>query len=169
MKIKLAALCVLVPWVASAQEAVGEVLGPAAPLTDDPAALAKLCLDAIANRNWWLLASVGVSLLVFGLRTYGPKWFPAVSGFLTHPLVSVLLPVVMAILGGIITAALAGPVTWPIALAAVFGGLKVGGGAIMGFMVAKKAVEAKALGAAAAAKVETKADAVEVFKKGPNP
>lgn len=129
-------------------------------LTDDPAKLAQILIDGVAAGNWWLIVAPALTLLIWAVRTYGPKLFPKAEGFLTHPVVSFALPVVIAILGGLITAAIAGPMSGAIVLGIVLAGLKVAAGSITTYVGAKKVAEAREAKAEAKAQAETKVDSV---------
>lgn len=129
-------------------------------VTDDPAQLAQLLIDGIAHGNWWLIAAPALTLLIWALRKYGPKFFPKSEAFLTHPVVSFLLPVVVAVLGGIITAAVAGPVSGTVVLGVVLASLKVSAGSITAYVGAKKVGEARDAKEEAKAAEQAKVDSV---------
>lgn len=166
-------LLLLFPWLAFAQEPVPVFMADPStlPVQDNPAALAQFILDAIASKQWWVVASAGVLLITWGVRNFGVKLFPKLQGFLEHPVVSWAMPSVLALIGGIVVTLTSGkPV---VALDLVGEVLKVAFGAIAMFVGAKKIAEARADGkAAAAAAVTDKASAISVIineKKGPNP
>lgn len=148
----------------------GGVLLPAA--EPDVANIAAQVLDGIQNKNWWLVAGAAVILVVWVMRTQVIKVWPKLGEFLQHPVVSVLLPILVAAGGGLATAAAAGPVNGTVVLGILMAALKVGFTGISGYVAAKKIAEAKEDGAAAAGEVKTIGDAKAVFSeppKGPNP
>ncbi len=134
-----------------------------APVADiDVANLAKLLLEGVQGKNWWVVASVVVTVVVWLLRTKLPKLMPQTEGFLTHPVVSVSLPVIASLASGILTAALAGPITAAILPSLLSDVLKVAFGAIAIFVAGKKVAEAREA-------VPDKASAVATLNKGPTP
>lgn len=145
-----------------------EVLTPA-PLEIDPQNTALVLLDAIKNGQWWLVASAGVSLLTWAVRSglFGKllgKVAPQASAWLTtNPIVGFSIPIVLSAIGAIATTFASGmPFTWGSLLGEV---LKVGLGAI-GLFIAKKTIdESRKTGAAAAAKVTTTAAANDELLK----
>lgn len=144
----VAAVAILFSQVAWAQDAAAA----ASSLADDPAKLAALGIDAVQTKNWWLLAGTALMGVIFVVRTFGPKYVPALGKFLLHPIVSVALPLVLSVLTGLVEAIVA---KRPIDLEFVLGALKPGFAAIGQFVMVKKVLEvkeaAKAAGADAAA------------------
>lgn len=139
-----------------------EVLTPA-PLEIDPHNTALQILDAIKNGQWWLVASLAVSLLTWGVRAglIGKllgKVAPAAATWLTtHPAVGYAIPFVLSAIGGVATTFASGmPFTWGSLLGEI---LKVGLGAV-GLFIGKKTIEeSRSAGALERAKVATVADA----------
>lgn len=135
-----------------------EVLTPA-PLEIDPGNTALMILDAIKNGQWWLVASLVVSLLTWVVRSGLLKRLPGNVGvfFATNPIAGYMIPFVLSGIGGAVTTWAAGmPFTWGSLIGEV---LKVGLGAV-GLFIAKKTIdESRGVGALERAKVATVADA----------
>lgn len=150
----------LLAGTAFAQEAA-----PAAASDVDVLGLLAKLLDAVENGNWWLAAGPALTLAVLGLKKFDqdiPRVGPAVSRFMDQPAVSFVLPTVLSGATGLFGSLATGLPIGPALLAA----LKVSMSAIFTYVGAKKVAEqAKAAGDAAAAKVETKASAVDVINK----
>lgn len=135
------------------------------PLADDPHRLALVVLDGVQRGQWGLVVSAVLVGLIFVLRRFGKQLVPALAGFLDHPIVAWALPSTASILGAVVTALVAGtPVSVGLVLSAVITGLTANGL----FNGLKQVQEAKAAGQAAAANVDTKAEALNVLK-GPKP
>lgn len=132
--------------------------------------LAQQLLAGITSGNWWLVAAVGVLLLVAALRSgVARKLLPEKTAeLLDHPVVAFSLPLLTALGLGLATAAVAGPVTAPVLVAVALGALKVSMGAITTYVGAKKVAEARADAKEKSATVDTKAEAVAELR-GPNP
>lgn len=131
--------------------------------------LAQQLLAGITSGNWWLVAAVGVLLLVAALRSGAArKLLPAKAAeLLDHPVVAFSMPLLTALGLGLATAAVAGPVTAPVLVAVVLGALKVSMGAITTYVGAKKLAEARADAKEKSAAVDTKTEAVAELR-GPN-
>jgi hypothetical protein len=148
------------------------VADPNVPVQDNPAALAQFILDAIAGKQWWVVASAGVLLITWAVRNFGVKLFPKLAAFLHEPVVSWALPSVLSLIAGVTLALTSGK---PIVIVDLIGEvLKVAFGAIAMYVGAKKIAEARAEGKAAAAQAVTdKQSAISVIisdsRKGPNP
>ena len=117
--------------------------------------VAKLVLDAIANKNYGLLAAVVVSIATFGLRKW--PWLGAKVPFLKTKLGGILLPLVGSIAGALATSLAAGqPITVGLVVKAVTVGVTASGA----WAIFKNAMEhanddkAAEAGAAAAVKPE---------------
>lgn len=145
-----------------------EVLTPA-PLEIDPHNTALQILDAIKNGQWWLVASLVVSLLTWGVRAglIGKllgRFAPAAATWLnTHPAVGYAIPFVLSAIGGVVTTFASGmPFTWGSLIGEI---LKVGLGAV-GLFIGKKTIEeSRDAGKAAAAKIQTPAAANDELLK----
>lgn len=109
LKTLILAAIVLVPCLAFAQDVP--------PI--DPGNLFSQALDAIANKNWFLLSSVAVTAIIFVMRKYvfaSPTGFFAskAGGYVMNGLVALLTAFAVALLGhggevftsGVVTAAL---------------------------------------------------------------
>jgi acyl carrier protein len=156
MRSALTLLTVLLfPLAVLAQEVV------VAPSPDDLASFAQVTLDAVQHKNWGLLASLGVVVLVWALRKWGSVKIP----FLATDRGGAVLALVWGIAGAIATGLLAGA---PLDLALLIKGLTVGVTAIGVFSGAKKLATATKAGEAAAAPVTDTAAAVKVLN-GPTP
>lgn len=165
----VAALVALWPLAAFAQDA--------APAAVDPGVqMAQQLFDAIAKGDWWMVAGAGVALLVWALRKpLRPRMPVGLMAVLDKPIVAFLVPIVVALAGGLSAAAVAGPITGPVVVAVLLGTLKTSMAAAFSFLFGsnlKESVQAAGpspveAGAAAAAEVKTAGDAVEVFRKGP--
>jgi hypothetical protein len=110
----------LLPFLAFAQEASAE------PVIDEQGLkLAQQLFDAIARGDWWMVAGVGVAVIVWALRRPLRRFMPAgVMRVLDMPVVAFSVPIVVALAGGFSAAALAGPLTGPVVGAVVLGALK---------------------------------------------
>lgn len=163
-------VAMMFPFVAIAQALDAGTPDAGIVLSDDPAALAQMIIDAIATKQWWVVASAAVLLLTWALRSFGSKISPKISAFLMNPIVSWALPSVLALLGGVTVTLVSHK---PLVAATLIGEvLKVSFGAIAMYVGAKKIAEARSAGATAAGAVTTKADAIKVIvneTKGPNP
>lgn len=145
-----------------------EVLTPA-PLEIDPQNTALVLLDAIKNGQWWLVASAGVSLLTWVVRSglLGKllgKVAPKASAWLvTNPVVGYALPFILATIGGVTTTFASGmPFTWGSLVGEI---LKVGLGAI-GMFIGKKTIdESRKSGSAAAGDITTREQANDQLLK----
>lgn len=155
---RIATFLFLLPALAFAQNT--EVLTPA-PLEIDPNNTALQLLDAIKNGQWWLVASLVVSLATWGVRSgLMGKVLTAlgatrVSTWLTsHPAVGYAIPFVLSAIGGVTTAFASGmPFTWGSLIGEI---LKVSLGAI-GLFIGKKTIEeSRKTGTAAAADITTR-------------
>lgn len=135
----------------------------------DVAAVAKAILDAVQSGNWWVVASGVVLVIVWALRTQLVKVWPAASGFLSHPVVSVALPVLIAAAGGIMAAGASGTLTWALVAPILFKALNVGAGAVFAYVGAKKVTEAKKVAAAKADAVKLPQDVVAELGKPVGP
>lgn len=125
------------PVTALAQD-VGPPLdaGAAAVPVDEGAKLASDMFAAVAAGNGWLAAGLGVALAVWVLRNKLRRFMPAgVMAVLDQPLVAFALPIVVSFFGGLGTAALAGPLTWPIVGATALGAVKTAAGAAFTFLL----------------------------------
>lgn len=118
----------------------------------DVAAVAKAILDAVQGGNWWVVASGVVLVLVWALRTQLVKVWPGAANFLSHPVVSVILPVVVAAAGGLMAAGASGTLSWALVAPILFKALNIGAGAVFAYVGAKKVKEVAA----------AKADAVKL-------
>ena len=172
----------LFPALAFAQDAgVTPDGGVALTLSDDPAQQAQMIIDAIAHKQWWMVASVGVLFVTWAIRNPLASLSPKLQAALQNPIVSWALPTVVATAGAVTTTLVAGqPLNFGTLAPEI---LKVAFGAIGLYMGAKKVAEARAAGAAAAAEVKTTGDAIKVLAgsgtppaappaeppKGPNP
>ena len=145
------------------------VAAPAVPVVSadtDPSQLAIYVLDAITHKNWGLLASLALVGIVMLLRMFGKKISPKLGEVMDNPIVAFALPSIASSAGAIATSLIAGKsIDFGLVLAAISHGLIANAMYVGG----KKIQEAKELGAAKAAAVETKADAVDVLKDGPKP
>lgn len=133
--------------------------------TADLATFAQLLLEAVQSGRWGIVASLVVVGIVFLLRTYGAKLWPALGGKVAPPLLAVL----GSVAGAILTALLAGQ---PITAGLVLQALLVGFGGIGVFSAQKNILEARAAGRAAAAGITDKAQVSSVLErtsKGPHP
>lgn len=161
LAVTLGALSVLAQDASPAPEAV---VVESVPLADDPARLAVTLLTAVQSGQWGLVVSVALVLVVALVRRFG-RGLPKVGPLLDHPVVAWLLPTVASVGGALVTSLVAGaPVSIGLVLSAVVTGL----GANALYVGGKKVAEAREAGAAAAAGVTSKAEAVEVLK-GPQP
>lgn len=149
-----------------------------APVAGEPHGLelASKLFDAVARGDWWMVAGVGVAFVVWLLRNTFRSRLPAgLMAVLDKPVVAFLVPVVVALAGGFSTAAMAGPITGPIAIAVVLGALKTSMASAFSFLFGANLKEqtellqqkAAAAGAAAGAEVKTLDDAAKTLGKGP--
>jgi hypothetical protein len=125
--------------------------------------LAALAYQAITQGHWWMLAAVVVLAVVWGLRQYVRRW-ARLQPALDHPVVAWLLPVVVAALAALVVALASGEAVGAALLAAG----KIAMGAVWAYVGARKVLEARELGQAAAAEVTTPEDALRVLG-GPQP
>lgn len=77
------------------------------PSTLDLASASKLLMDAIVNRNWWLVAGLAVWLLVTLVRQYGGA-IPFVGRFLAQKWSGPFLAALFSAAGALLTALLSG-------------------------------------------------------------
>lgn len=131
----------------------------------DAATTAKTILDAVQGGNWWVAASGLVLVLVWALRTQLVKVWPGAGAVLSHPVVSVALPVLIAAAGGIMTAATSGTLTWALVAPILFKALNIGAGAVFAYVGAKKVTEAKEIAAEKATAIATPAAVVAELGK----
>ena len=96
----------------------------------------------VQGQNWWVVASVVVTVVVWLLRTKLPKLMPQTEGFSRTPWCRCRCPSSPPLASGILTAALAGPITAAILPSLLSDVLKVAFGAIAIF-VAGKVAEAR--------------------------
>lgn len=141
------------------------IASPQADAAPDFAAICAAVLDALNHRNWWLLASVVVSLITWALRAGFLSKLPGKLGlyFHDHPIAGYAAPFAVATaLGGILSAFANGvPFSWSALLGEV---IKVGAGAIAVFIGAQKVADAKHAGAEAAAGITTKQAALDELR-----
>lgn len=129
------------------------------PSTLDLSGAAKLLLNAVSTKNWWLVTGLVVWLLVTLLRKYGaaiPLIGKYVGPFLALKWSGPFLAILFSVGGGLITLALAGQgpsLAWFLSI------LGSAAGAVFTQEVQQKAREA-ASGASAAVKTAEDADAV---------
>lgn len=131
----LLALLVLAPAVAWAQPAA------APPIQDDLGSLAELLLQALTGRNWPLLASLAIVLLVALVRRLGSA-VPLLEPVLAHPVVAWLLPTLAAVGATLIAALQSGT---PISLSLMLNALVTALAANGLFNGSKKLAEARAV------------------------
>lgn len=158
--IAVAVLFLLFPLSAFAQTVDP---GPA----PDLAAVTQQVFDAIHAGNWWLLASIVVSLLTWALRSQVFNRIPGPVGvwFTSHPLVGFATPFVLAAAGGLFTALQSHT---PFTVALLVGEiLKVGAGAVAAYIGAKKIAEASVIGAVARGEVTSVPTAISLLAQGP--
>lgn len=152
----------LVPMVAFAQAVVDPSTGDV-----NLTSLATTLYNAIVHKQWWILAAAAVLGIVYLMRKYGGLIHGKVGAFLQNPIVSWLLPVLVACVGEILTALLAGkPITD--GLEAAF---KIAATAVFAYVGKKQIAEhVEASKAAAVAVVQSDQDALNVLAgKGPQP
>ena len=142
--------------------------GVAAPVpADEGAKLAADLFAAVAAGNGWLAAGLGVSLLVWVLRNKLRRFLPVgLMNVLDQPLVAFSLPIVVSFFGGLGTAAMAGPLTWPIVGAVALGAIKTGAGAAFTFLLGANVRETLK---PPAPLPSSTGEAVAAFNKGPQP
>ncbi len=158
-----AVFLVLFGFAAHAQGAAAPIAGP------DLTVLAQQAFEAVRNGQWWILVSIGVSLLTWALRAHVFEHLPGKAGiwFTEHPLVGAATPFVLSAIGGLATALESGT---PFSAAVLVGEIiKVGAGAITAFVLAKKVAEASVQGAVARGEVSTPTAAVALLQAGPQP
>lgn len=156
----------LAPLSAIAQEADAGAVAGAVPI-DEGAKLASDMFAAVAAGNGWLAAGLGVALAVWVLRNKLRRFLPVgLMNVLDQPLVAFALPIVVSFFGGLGTAALAGPLTWPIVGATALGAVKTAAGAAFTFLLGSNVRET----IKPAPLPSTTADSVAAFNgKGPQP
>ena len=170
----------LLPFAAAAQDDVTITppdIGGESPRgvvdPDDVHQVAQLVLTGVATGNGFLIAAGIVLLLVLGIRSgVIRRWLPEKAGaVLDHPVVAYSLPFLVASALGLATLAVApGAVTLSaVGVVLLAAATKVAPAAIAAYVGGKKVVEAKAIAAEAAAKVETKGDALAVLRGPPTP
>ena len=76
-------------------------------LPPDEGSAAKDLFDAVVNGNWWLVAGLGVWLMVTLVRKYGPA-LPFLAKFFEASWSGPLLAAMFAAAGALITALMAG-------------------------------------------------------------
>ena len=142
--------------------------GVAAPVpADEGAKLASEMFAAVAAGNGWLAAGLGVALAVWVLRNKLRRFLPVgLMNVLDQPLVAFSLPIVVSFFGGLGTAAMAGPLTWPIVGAVALGAIKTGAGAAFTFLLGSNVRETLK---PPAPLPSTTGEAVAAFNKGPQP
>ncbi len=130
------------------------------PLTEDPVKAITGTAEAIAKGNWWVVASGVVSLLTWAFRAGMLKKLGKVGEWLyTNPIASLATPLTLsAILGTITEFANGTPFTWSNFVSVT---LKIGAGAIAGFIAVKKIEEAANAGKLAAAGITTQQQALD--------
>jgi len=106
---------------------------------DDLAHLAVILLDAVRDRNWWLVVSLVLSLVLSLVRKFGPgllegKW-PAGAAWLKSDVGGAVMVLGLGLSGGFVTALAGGA---PIGMALVVDALKVSLGSAGGFVLVKK-------------------------------
>jgi len=111
----------------------------AADPSDDLGKLALVLLKAVQDRNWWLVVSLVLSLVLAGVRKIGPgllegRW-PAGAAWLKSDVGGAVLVLGLGILGGIATALAGGA---PIGAGLLIDALKVSLGSAGGFVLVKK-------------------------------
>lgn len=138
--VPLLILALLTPFAAGAYALDSIVANSSAVLQTDPpdpgpvvdalnpenlAEFAQLVLDAVASKNYLLLASLGVIAVVYVLRRFAGGKFP----WLRTDRGGALLVLLTSIAGGFANAFLAGsPLSWGLVLSAVTTGLAAAGG-----------------------------------------
>ena len=114
-----------------------------------------------------LTAGLGVALAVWVLRNKLRRFLPVgLMNVLDQPLVAFSLPIVVSFFGGLGTAAMAGPLTWPIVGAVALGAIKTGAGAAFTFLLGSNVRETAK---PPAPLPSTTGEAVAAFNKGPQP
>ena len=113
--------------------------GTVADPTDDLAKLAVMAIDAIRSGNWWLLASLALSVVLACVRKFGPgllasKW-PAGAAWIKSDVGGAVLVLGLGMVGGVTTALVGGA---PIGAALLLDAVKVSLGSAGGFVVVKK-------------------------------
>lgn len=132
----------------------------------DPTVAAKLLLQGLETRNWWLVAGPVVALAVWFLRVRLAPTVPALDNWLKQPVPALLSPVLVSFLGGVLTLAAAGTLTPEALMLLVPVVLKVAFTAISTFVGTKKVAEQKAQAQQTATeKVVTLQDAAKVLSE----
>ncbi len=137
--------------------------GPAPDVT----ALTQQAFDAIHGGNWWVLASIVVSLLTWALRAQVFNRIPGPVGvwFTSHPIVGFATPFVLSAAGGLFAALNSHtPFTAALLVGEI---LKVGAGAVATYIGAKKVAEASVIGAVARGEVTNVPTAIALLNQGP--
>lgn len=124
----------------------------------DVASAAKLLLDAVVNKNWWVVAGLGVWLAVTLLRKYGTS-IPFLGKFLLLKWSGPLLAALFSAAGALLAALFSGE---GFTLKLAFAVLGAAASAVFTQEVQQKAREAAS---GEAAKLKTAADADAFFKK----
>lgn len=130
------------PTAAPAPAALAPTIAPDGTVADPMDDLAKLALtaiDAIRSGNWWLLASLALSVVLACVRKFGPgilasKW-PAGAAWIKSDVGGAVLVLGLGMVGGITTALVGGA---PIGMALILDAVKVSLGSAGGFVVVKK-------------------------------
>lgn len=154
---------------------------PSAPTTGDPStdAIAQLVLRAVSTGNGWLIAGAAVAALVWVLRNKLKHLLPAtVQAALDNPVVAFLVPILVAVAGGFVTAFVAGPITGPVVVSVLLDAVKVSAASALAFLgganvkeaLTKRNDAATDAGDAAAAKVvDLPSAAAELRQQPPEP
>ena len=125
--------------------------------------LAKLILDAVTAKNWWLVTGLVVWCLVAALKAYGAKlpWIgEKVSAFLSKKWTLPVLAMVLSLAGGLVNLVLAGTApTWAWLITVLISGFTA-----IATQELKNA--AQKAGSTAASEIKSVDDAVKFFKEG---
>lgn len=156
-----AAFCLLTGLASRAAWAQDAAAPPINPLDAEMLALINELIAAAKAGHVWPIVGVGVRIATSLVRKGALKLLPGKVGeFINGPVVSMVIPFVLAVPGNIAAKAVMGA---PITLAnIILESLAAGAEAIVIYVAQKKRGESRAAGAAAAAAVVTKADAIKV-------
>lgn len=132
--------------------------------------LAKQGLDLAHDGKMWPALSIGIFLATKYLLGPGAEKFAWLKAIKEKPLYAFASPVVLALAGGLATAATSGAAFTPeLVLTVLFDALKLSGGAMFAFLAHANGKEhvalAKEAGAQAAAKVKTTDQAIAELGK----
>ncbi len=133
-------------------------------LADDPFKAVTATAEAAAKGDWWMTASAVVSLLTWALRAGVLRRLGKVGEWLySNPVAALATPLVLSAILGVVTEFANGtPFSWSTFVSVT---LKVGAGAIAGFIGVKKIEEASQAGKLARAGITTQQEALDELAK----